>query len=178
MRRAPFLGRVRLPDRTMPAATRSRAGLAALQPASALLACGFAALPKCPLCLMSLATALGVGSIPLLAWAPRIVPFALAAAIAPLVWGAVARRNILPLAIGAVSAAVLLADWIAGPPRPPNAPAIAGLAVASIWNAWRARAPLRDAPCTHAARGAGSAVHPEPAVPVLAHVATARRNQP
>ena len=109
----------------------------AWQPASALLACGVAALPKCPFCLLALAAVLGIESVPLVEWVPRVFPVILVAAVLPLASGATDRRAAGPLLVGLAAASLLFAGWAGLVSTWWMRAAAAGLVLASLWRAAR-----------------------------------------
>ena len=82
-------------------------------PVSTLVSCGLATLPKCPVCLMSLISTVGLGSLlgsfPLAASLPILFPVALCLTLAPLARVSIKRRNWAPFALGVAAAVLLIA---------------------------------------------------------------------
>ena len=78
-------------------------------PVSAFVSCGLAALPKCPVCLMSLASTVGLGSLPLAASLPILFPVALALTLAPLARVSIKRRTWAPIVLGVLAAGLVSA---------------------------------------------------------------------
>jgi hypothetical protein len=105
-------------------------------PVSALISCALATLPKCPVCLMSLAGTFGLGSLPLAASLPILFPVALGLTLTPLARVSIKRRTWAPVVLGVLAVVLLSAasrdlvnrQWIIA--------AMVALFCASAWNVW------------------------------------------
>lgn len=100
----------------------------ALFPALAL-----AALPKCPLCLMALASAAGLGSSVGGAWLVPLTPACLAVALGLLAFRAHRRRFYAPFCLGLVSAVVILVGRFRLDYGPLTYAGLTLLTLASLW---------------------------------------------
>jgi hypothetical protein len=110
-------------------------------PASGIVTCGLAALPKCPICLMSLLGGSGLGSLPFVMWLPHLLPVSIAVTLLLLVRHAIKDRIWTPLLLGIASSALL----IAVSQQLLSAAWITLAAAALVVSAWRVRSVNRQA---------------------------------
>ena len=104
--------------------------------APALLAVGGAALPKCPVCLMAVCGAAGLGASLPAGWLPVLTLSSLSLLLGVLAVGAARQHALGPLTLGlAAAAAVLLGKY-----RLDSNTVVYGgmglLVAASLWNGW------------------------------------------
>jgi hypothetical protein len=100
-----------------------------------LVASVLAVLPKCPLCLMSTLSIVGIGSMPFAVWLPQLFPIALVAALLPVAYAAARHRRHAPLVLAAAASVLLSAVWTGFVPVSWSVVGVMVFGSAAVWAA-------------------------------------------